>query len=79
VRDHVQEGAKPRILAARTHEDVVRQHTVMVRHALSAEYAKGMADVKDNELIVVRMGGTLLLGLMFVVLLLARAVWAAHG
>lgn len=74
VRAHLQEGAGRRILPARTHDDVLRQHTQYMRHALSTEDAQGMVDVKRNELFVLRMWGTLALGLAFAALLLVRAV-----
>jgi hypothetical protein len=74
VRAHLQAGSRRRILPARTHDDVLRQHTQYMRHALSREDAQGMVDVKRNELFVLRMWGTLALGLAFAALLLVRAV-----
>lgn len=74
VRAHAQEGAKRRILPARTHDDIRRQLAVYVRHALSTEGAQGMVDVRRNEILVLRIWGTLVLGLVFGVLLLARAL-----
>jgi len=74
VKEHVRRPSSPRILPAHGHDDILRQHTVLLRHSLDPEVAEAIGDVKKNEMETVRMFGPLAVSIVVAVIWVVRVL-----